>query len=338
MLNWGLGHATRSIPLIKAFQEKGYEVFIASDGDALTFLQKEFPVNNFISLPGYNVRYPYESIFYNILSYLPNIIKAIAGENKKLKQIIKEVKPDLIISDNRYGFRNKKVYSILISHQINLQLANGFLNKTGNWMNHHLISAFDKLWIPDYENNLLSGKLSIVEDNVNHQYLGALSRFEKKEIEKKYDIAVVLSGPEPQRSHFEKIILNQFSSLNHKSIVILGKIDENKQWMLNDNVLVKSYALSGELNEILNASDLVIARSGYSTIMDLAALEKKAVLVPTPGQTEQEYLAKYLMGKKMFYSMDQKSFDINTAIQSSEEYVLPAFQDFAKVKTYSYLI
>ena len=320
ILNWGLGHATRSIPLIKAYIEKDFEVFIASDGDALVFLKKEFPDLKFYELPGYNVKYPYKSIFFNILRYLPNIFNAIIKENKEIEKIVENIKPDLIISDNRYGVRNKKVKSIIITHQINLRLANKFLTKTGTIFNERLIRLFDELWIPDLENNLLAGELSIVPDSFNYRYLGALSRFEHAEIEKKYNIAVVLSGPEPQRTYFEKKILRQFEKVNLKSIIVLGKMDEEKEWNLNDNVKVKSHALSGDLNDIINQSELIISRSGYSTVMDLFVLNKKAIFVPTPGQSEQEYLAEYLMQKKMFYSMEQELFDIDVALQKAEDY------------------
>ncbi len=320
ILNWGLGHATRSIPLIKAYIEKDFEVAIASDGDALVFLKKEFPDLSFYKLPGYNVKYPYKSIFFNILRYLPNILNAIIKENKEIKKIIESIKPDLIISDNRYGVRNKKVKSIIITHQINLRLTNKFLTKAGTILNERLIKLFDELWIPDLKNNLLAGELSIVPESFNYHYLGALSRFKYVKLKKKYDIAVVLSGPEPQRTYFEKKILNQFENMSLKSIIVLGKMDEEKEWYLNDKVKVKSHALSDELNDILNRSELIVSRSGYSTVMDLVVLKKKAVLIPTPGQSEQEYLAEYLKQKKMFYCMDQELFDINIALKKAEDY------------------
>ena len=320
VLNWGLGHATRSIPLIRAFIENDFEVSIASDGDALKFLKKEFPDLSFYDLPGYNVKYPYRSIFFNILRYSSNIIKAIVKENKEVKKIVENIKPDLIISDNRYGVRNKKVKSIIITHQVNLRLTNKFLTKAGTILNERLIKLFDELWIPDMENNLLAGELSIVPESFNYHYLGALSRFKYAKLKKKYDIAVVLSGPEPQRSYLEQKILDQFTKVNLKSIIILGKIDEDKEWKLNDYVKVKSHALSGELNEILNQSELIISRSGYSTILDLAVLQKKAVLIPTPGQSEQEYLAKYFKKKNIFYFVEQKNFDLSLALKNSETY------------------
>jgi len=320
ILNWGLGHATRTIPLINAFIENDFEVIIASDGDALLFLKEEFPELGFFNLPGYNVKYPYKSIFFNILKYLPNILYAIIRENKEVKKISKIVGPSLIISDNRYGFKSKNIKSIIITHQINLQLVNKILSKAGSALNRKLISSFDELWIPDLKNNLLAGELSKVPFGIKHQYLGPLSRFKFFDSDKKYEIAVVLSGPEPQRSILEEIILEQFAKVKMKSIIILGKINEKKEWYLNDNVKIKNYALSYELNEILNQSELIISRSGYSTIMDLAVLQKKAVLIPTPGQSEQEYLATFFKNKNIFYSVQQDNFDLGIAIKKSKLY------------------
>lgn len=320
VLNWGLGHATRSIPLINTFIENDFEVIIASDGEALMFLKKEFPQNTFYVLPGYNVRYPYKSIFFNIVKYLPNILKAIFNENKIVKKLVDDIAPDLIVSDNRYGFRNNNIKSILITHQVTLQLSNKFLTTIGTVMNKMLIRLFDELWIPDLNNNLLAGDLSKVSKRFNYKYLGALSRFKYVNVEKKYDVAVVLSGPEPQRSYLQDIILKQFEDVKMKSIIILGKIGEENEWNLNDNVKVKSYALSDELNEIFNCSSIIISRSGYSTILDLAVLRKKAILIPTPGQSEQEYLARYFKKNKIFYYEKQEKFDLKRSLEKSKSY------------------
>ena len=322
VLNWGFGHATRSIPIIDSFLQKNCKVHIASDGDALEFLKKEYPELTIHELPGYGVSYPYLSILLNIFKSSFSILTAIRNEYLITKKLVAQINPNVIVSDNRYGFRSNTVKSILISHQVNIQLGNIILSKLADVFNHFLIKKFDELWIPDYnDQNRLAGKLSLPLKSMRHKYIGPLSRFKYQERKLKYDIAVVLSGPEPQRTKFEKIILKQMAVIGKESIVIRGKLSSDGDYYLNSNVLVRNYVLSKELNDIINESELVISRSGYSTIMDMVVLGKKAIFVPTPGQTEQEYLAKYLGGKKLYYFQKQEDFNLMDAIENVREYI-----------------
>ncbi len=321
ILNWGLGHSTRSIPIIDSFLLKKYVVHIASDGEALTFLKKEYPKLIFHNLPGYNISYNYNSIVLNVIISSFSIFNAIYKEKAAINSIVQKIKPDLIISDNRYGARSSTIKSVLITHQLNIKLNNVLLAKWGTGFIRYLIRKFDEIWIPDFSGiSRLSGELSAVNASEKFKFIGPLSRFNPAKSAKKYDIAVVLSGPEPQRSIFEKIILAQLNSFDKKVIVIRGKVKEQCSYALNDNVEVKNYLLSQELNEVICQSDIIISRSGYSTIMDLAVLGKKAILVPTPGQTEQEYLAKYLKKKRFYYSCCQNDFDLKKSLEKSKEY------------------
>lgn len=321
ILNWGLGHATRSMPIIDSLIKLNCNVKIASDGEALEFLKKEYPTLDFYNLPGYNVKYPYKSIVFNIFLYSYSIIKAIIYEYFITKQIVQTFKPDLIISDNRYGFRSPKIRSILISHQINLELGNSTISKVGSWFNKILIRKFDKLWIPDIDDDKrLAGKLSIVENSINHQYIGLLSRLKPKVEKEKYDIAVVLSGPEPQRTKLENLLIKQLSNYIGKIILIKGKVLENENFKLNPNFEIKSHVLSKELNDIINQSKLIISRSGYTTVMDLVILGSKAIFIPTTGQTEQEYLANYLKENKLFYSEVQDKFNLEKSLEEVKDY------------------
>ncbi len=323
VLNWGLGHATRSIPIIKRYLDDGWDVHIASDGEALSFLKKEFQGLTYHDLPGYNVQYPYSSIVLNILRSSFPILKTIKAELKKTKEICAAIKPELIISDNRFGVRHPSINSIFISHQINLKSNSRLLSFLGTAINVNYINKFDKLWIPDFEDERsLAGELSTINTDssrfikikIPYQYIGALTRFKFEKVDKKYDIAVVISGPEPQRTKLEKLILKQVVEVDKKIIVILGRVGEYVAYEIGDNIIVKSYVLSSELNDIINSSDIVVSRSGYTTVMDLSLLGKKAVFIPTPGQTEQEYLAYYLKAKGLFYSQKQSEFNLREAI------------------------
>ncbi len=320
ILNWGLGHATRSVPLIDAFLVKKYDVHIASDGESLDFLKKEFPKLKFYSLPGYNISYTHDSILKNVLQSSASILSAIFKEKYVINSIAEKINANLIVSDNRYGARSKKIRSVLLTHQLNIRLKSSILSKLATGFIRHLINKFDEIWIPDFcDSNSLSGELSI-NDFDNVKFIGPVSRMRSIDLEKKYDIAVVLSGPEPQRTNFEKIVLAQLKDFEKKVIVVRGKINEEGGYYLNDNVEVKSYLLSKELNKVINQSDIVISRSGYTTIMDLAVLGKKAIFVPTPGQTEQEHLAEYLKEKKFYYSCIQDDFDLRIALEKSKNY------------------
>jgi len=321
ILNWGLGHATRSIPVIKLFLSKNYIVHIASDGEALLFLQKEFPQLEFHTLPTYGISYPYRSILLNVLSSGFSIYRAIYRERAMIESLVKKIKPDLIISDNRYGAWSKEVRSVIMTHQLKIILGNRLLSLFATGFIKGMVNKFDIVWIPDYNNsNSLGGELSKAYSKSKYIYIGPLSRFYPIKLEKKYDIAIVLSGPEPQRTKLEAIIIEKLKNIDKKVILVRGKVEDGEDYYMYDRVKVVNYMLSEDLNNLLNQSELIIARSGYSTIMDLAVLGKKAILIPTPGQTEQEYLAKHLTDKKIYYSVSQSEFDLEKALEKISEY------------------
>jgi uncharacterized protein (TIGR00661 family) len=318
-LNWGLGHATRCIPIIDKLIELGAEVLLASDGRALSLLEKEYPDLETFKLPGYEVRYEGAGMIWNIAKQLPKISRAILAERKVIKEIVKEENIDIIISDNRYGCRNKLTKNIFITHQINIAIPNRRLEIITNKINYHLINLFDKCWIPDFEGNQsIAGNLS--KSEADHLYIGPLSRFVFKTSIKEYDLIAVLSGPEPQRSILEEKIIAQLKLLNIKTLIVQGKTEKSKQVDITKNIRIVSFLTSRDLNAAILKSDIVLARSGYSTIMDLAALRKKAILIPTPGQTEQEYLAKRLSEQHIFFSQKQEDFDLKLALKESDKF------------------
>jgi len=320
-LNWGLGHASRCIPIIRNLEKLGAEVLIASDGVALDLLKKEFPKNTFFELPGYNVNYEGKNFGWAMLRQSSKILAAIAKENKALKSIVKENSIDAVISDNRFGCYSKTVPSVFISHQLNLIAPAKIMEKPANVMNRFLMDNFQKIWIPDLpgEPNL-AGKLSHGHD-LEAEYLGVLSRMENFKTEKKYDVAVVLSGPEPTRSSFELEIFRQALSLEDKQFIIVRGMPERwEYYFMKPHMEVVSFMTSKMLNETMLAADMIIARSGYSTVMDLFKLQKPALLVPTPGQTEQEYLANELSSKKLFLTQSQEELNIRKAMEEIDNY------------------
>lgn len=323
-LNWGLGHATRCVPLINFFLKKGHDVSIASDGQAFQYLVKEFPALNSFELPSYNIQYPESgNMVMKMLFQLPKIYSAINREHKALEQIIAKNKFDLIISDNRYGMWNRDAVSIFLTHQLFIKSpykpGEYFLNK----INHRFIGRFDQCWIPDFENEKenLSGNLSHSEkENLKRIFIGPLSRFSEMEcnhVPEDIDLLVILSGPEPQRTILEKKIISQLNNSEMNSVVVRGTSEKSESSSIS-KIQIKHQLNTNELADLICRSKIILCRSGYSSIMDLCTLGKKAILIPTPGQTEQEYLAGYFLKRKIFFSIPQEKLNIKEAIRQSE--------------------
>ncbi|PJB13119.1 MAG: glycosyltransferase [Flavobacteriales bacterium CG_4_9_14_3_um_filter_40_17] len=313
-LNWGLGHATRCIPIIRALLKNGYRPLLASDGVALSLLQKEFPELDSIELASYNIEYAKNGKFFKskLLLDMPKMICAIMRERKFVKQLVDEGKIHGIISDNRLGVYDKRIPSIFITHQLNVLTGN--TTYLTSKMHHWFIKKFNECWVPDFEEaDNLSGRLGHLKNkNIKILYIGPLSRFEKNDTEKIYDLMVILSGPEPQRTMLEDKLFNEIKSYQGKVLFIRGKIEAKQEIFNFLNTTVYNFMTSGELEKAINASDLVLSRSGYTTIMDLAKLEKKAFFIPTPGQYEQEYLAERLHFKGIVPSAKQAHFSIKS--------------------------
>lgn len=313
-MHWGLGHATRCIPIIRALLEQKFNVLLASDGAALLLLQKEFPQLVGIELPSYNISYPNNPIFFKwkMLLQFPRIQKTIALERKVIKKFVSENKIHGIISDNRFGVRSDKIPSVFITHQLNV--LTGSTSFFSSRMHQRIIRKFDVCWVPDMDEPLinLSGKLGHLKNNhLRVKYIGVLSRMKKKEIQKTIDILILISGPEPQRTALEEMLMPLFEKSDKRILMIRGVVEENQKWGYFGKIKVVNYMTSSELEETLNKSEVILCRSGYTTIMDLTVLEKKAFFIPTPGQYEQEYLAKHLKKLGVVPFCNQNKFDLD---------------------------
>ena len=316
-LDWGLGHASRCVPIAKALEKEGYEVVFAASGRPLELLIQEFPKNDFIKLEGYNISYPKNGqMALSMLSQLFKIWKGIRQEHKQLQQIIDDYNIDGVISDNRYGLYSKKVPCVFVTHQ--LQIQSPIFSESLQKINFKYIQKFDECWVPDSDTHQLSGQLSKANNSpFKCQYIGALSRFESLEKTEDLDVLAIVSGPEPQRSIFEELLRKQLTASKFKAVLVLGKTEENKEEKIGNLNLV-SHLNAKSLNQQMVNANVVISRSGYSTVMDIAKLHKKAIFVPTPGQTEQLYLAKYFYDKNVAFAMHQKELDIQHAFQKVE--------------------
>lgn len=328
-LGWGLGHATRCIPIIRFLLQKNAEVIIAADGRALELLKQEFPQLQFIHFKGYDITYPSSgSMAYKMMLMVPKILKGIKEEHLVLEKIISKRAIDIVISDNRYGCWNKKVKTIFITHQLMIKspIAEFVLHKKVL----SYVQNYDECWVPDLENNNLSGDLAHKYPLPgNALFIGPLSRFVHLpsakgtvDVENRpscYDLMAIISGPEPQRSIFEKMVTEQVQQSNLQALLILGT-PELKNKTESKNIKTISHLGIPEMQQEIINSKIIIARSGYSTIMDMAALGKKAIFIPTPGQTEQEYLAESLKNKRIAYFQKQSEFDLQQALKESENY------------------
>lgn len=309
-LDWGIGHATRCTPIIEYLVEIGLNVIIAAENRPLNFLKIEFPSLTFIEFPNYNITYPKSrNMICKMLIKLPSILKGIYKEHYFLKYAIKKYKIDAVISDNRYGMWNRNLPCVFITHQLNIILPKSvqFLSPIIKMVNRFFMNKFDEVWIPDDEKLNLSGKLSKSKKlKKPAQHIGILSRFGRKEGSglKKYPVLALISGPEPQRSMFEEKIINTLLEVGKKAIILRGVTETSKEKQLG-NIEIINHLQTGKLEELILGAEKIICRPGYSTIMDLVTLGKNAILIPTPGQTEQEYLAKHLSKESYFITIKQ---------------------------------
>lgn len=328
-LNWGLGHAARCIPVIDNLISEGYHPILASDGNALELLKKEFPQLTVLELPSYKIQYPEngEDFKWKMIKSLPKMLDAIAEEKKLVKKWVKEFDLCGIISDNRLGVYSKKVPSVFMTHQLNVLTGNTSWITTK--MHQQIIKKFDECWVPDFENEPnLSGRLGHVENpDFYVKYLGPLSRFNKEERPKKYDLMVLLSGPEPQRTLLENRLKNEIQNCRKNTVFIRGKVQAKQEINQVGKVTYYNFMTTSELQHALNESELILCRSGYTTVMDLAKLQKSCFFIPTPGQYEQEYLAEKFEQEKLVPYSNQDDFKIEFLKDISSYSGLPTFTE-----------
>ncbi|HEX5624923.1 MAG TPA: glycosyltransferase, partial [Saprospiraceae bacterium] len=324
--HWGLGHVTRTIPVIRYFLQRADQVVLASSGAGSELLRKEFPLLQVYELPDYGITYPFKSMYLNIGLHFIRMHVAIWKEHWAVRRICRKEGIDLIVSDARLGASQKGIASVIISHHLHFSLGFSFVEWCcDTWMRLFYLS-FDQLWIPDLEGPVnLSGDLAHRYRSKKHYFIGALSRFRKKKLNVRYDYAFVLSGPEPQRSYLENRILDQVARLYpSKCILVRGSSQAprtREELVLKyPDLEVRDLVTSEELNDIMCASGLIVCRSGYSTLLDLYAIEKPALLIPTPGQPEQEYLAEELMRKKMFFMVSQDELILSRDVFLARDY------------------
>jgi len=350
-LNWGLGHSTRDIPIIRELLRHGHEVTIATSGNALALLKKEFPDCNFVVFEDYPAPYSATRFFLpKFVASIPILLKAMADERRNLAEILSRDSYDLIISDNRMGVFSDRIPSYFITHQLRFSLPEYLWPfEVGTlYVNALFHTRFLGVIVPDVQPNgkSLSGKLSSSGINATTSrtyYSGILTSTEKIKVDQDLDYLIIVSGPEPQRTKLQEIVLKQAARLPGQKVVLLGSPQKESHYQLDPNTMVHSYVSTEEKVELMNRARFLISRSGYTTMMEMAELDKKqGLFTPTPGQTEQEYLSKYYKKQGWFLSRSQYKLrfpdDVEVAMkysgfpkmQKTSENVKRLYQDVLK--------
>jgi hypothetical protein len=317
-LNWGLGHASRCVPLISQWLEEGHEVVLGGDGESLTLLRQHFPQLRYIPLAPLRLRYSKgKQQVWAILKHMPCLLLWAFKDHLLLRAVLRTEFFDRVVSDNRFGLYNKITECIYITHQLHI-----FLPKGWRWAEHiasllhaRIYARYNKVWVPDYAERVhsLAGELSHTDNNATTpaiEFIGPLSRFSSDYIQKHsqavqpdntYTIVAVLSGLEPQRTLLERELMSRYQGAEERVLIVQGLVNRPNTRIKHANITTVPHMSDRDLASALRGAKHIIARSGYSTIMDLHALgllktkgqpiKTSIELIPTPGQPEQEYLA-----------------------------------------------
>lgn len=289
VLNWGLGHATRTEVVIREALSRGAEVHIASDGDALAVLMKSFPKGVFHVLSDYRIRYrPGILNLPSLLLTMPRVLRLHKRDIKTISDLHLRYQFDGVISDNRPAGFLPNVPAVYMTHQ--LKIRGGWLSSLLSYGHFQMYRKYHEVWVPDTEDRALSGDLSLpFSSKIPLRFIGPLSRLERVEQTASIPWAAVLSGPEPLRSQWEEELMKVRDELPKGGVIVRGKPEDGES--TNDTII--NYLDREGLSQLYANASVIVCRSGYSSLMDLLAFNKKALLVPTPGQSEQKYLANH---------------------------------------------
>jgi len=321
-LDWGMGHTTRCIPIIHQILHLGHIPVFAGNEFQCSYIEETFGVIENIHLKGYNILFPGGII--PLIKQIPGILGSIKKEHKWLLHNVQKLKINGIISDNRYGLYHPEIPNVILTHQLRIQSGIGnFADTIIQNLHYRFLQRFNEQWIvdnPDERN--IAGKLSHPEKlPTTTKFIGLLSRFNStlstKEVAN--NLLIILSGPEPQRTILSDKLWQQIQTFKGSIVFIEGTQNKKSDRIATKNIRHFDYLTHEAMAPLLHESEIVICRSGYSTIMDLLAMGKKAILIPTPGQTEQEYLGKYLNDSGIFLCMSQETFDLQKAVDTCKQ-------------------
>ncbi len=324
-LSWGLGHATRDLPIIRYLLERGHHVTVAAEGRALSLLSRELPQCDFEELKDYPPPYTASRHFVpKFLAMAPAMLWAIEKESVHVRRLLRKRPFDLILSDNRFRVRSRHIPSFVISHQLRFMTPPSLraLELIPEFFNYLYLSPFDRVIVPDAADPVqnLSGRLShdmrLMDVGRKVYYAGILSSVARMDVAEDVDLFISISGPDPPRAQMEQIILAHVAEVPGRRIEIaLGKPEVTETRRIDGRITVHGFLDRAGQQEMLNRARMVVCRSGYTTVMELAELGKRALFIPTPGQTEQEYLARYYAERGYFHAVSQYELDLPRDIE-----------------------
>ena len=318
------------MPIIHDCIEKGHLVTIAADGAQKKLLQYYFPHHTYVMVPKYNIRYSKKAWWlpFTLFFQLPKMALAIYKEHQWLQANMHLF--DHVISDNRYGLFNSQLTTTFITHQLIVKAPFAWSEKIIQKVQYYFINKFSECWVPDtldYPGFAADLSHPAVMPKIPVTYIGPLSQFSVLQNASatvppiKYKYCFLLSGPEPQRTMLQNLMESGAARLHELSILIEGRpSDLPNHYQIKESLTKLRYARGQDLLDIIMQSEFVVCRSGYSTLMELLPLHKKMILIPTPGQTEQEYLAKSLANRQMAVTLDQSTFDLATLNEKADKH------------------
>jgi spore coat polysaccharide biosynthesis predicted glycosyltransferase SpsG len=339
-LEWGLGHAARMIPIVNKLRQMDHNIIVASGEEHLALFKKEIPDITTILFTGFKPAYS-KSVpqFYSLLFKGPSLLFHIIREHSALKQLIRKHNIDIVISDNRFGLWNKNIKTVYVTHMplIPFPKPLRFLEFFGIILHGLIIKKYTFCYIPDLPGEMnLSGRLSHgLKLPSNVRFIGVLSRFSDhvsntKQVNSEHN-TVILSGPEPQRGILKKKLIPALKEQSLPTIFLEGRPDLKNDIYTDKNLVFYNHIVTSEMAEIIKGSQKIFTRSGYTTIMDLICLNCTALLIPTPGQTEQEYLAEYLSEKGWFVSTTQNQTEDGIKIEQKKSELMNQFNEKSSV-------
>lgn len=334
-LDWGTGHTTRCIPIIRHLLSTGHLVTVAGNKAQKTLLKKNFPRLNVVHLKGYEVTYSKKkrNFLPKLLLQLPRLAATIRQEHTWLHNYVRDHQVDGIISDNRYGCFHHRVPSVIITHQLQIMTGMGTVaDRLLRRIHYKYLAQFKECWIPDVAGtpNLAGGLSHPVSVPEHAVYIGILSQMQPASDQLPADyLLVLLSGPEPQRTQLSDILWRSVQTVQQQVVFVEGSATAGYRSDIPAHISYHLQLDATALQPLLEGASLVICRSGYSTLMDLVLLNKKAILIPTPGQTEQEYLSRELHQQGIFSAADQSSFQLEKELVAAESFPFhrPAMTD-----------
>jgi UDP-N-acetylglucosamine transferase subunit ALG13 len=317
------------IPLARKLQEADNNILVGSGRELQQFFRNELSEITYIDFQGFKPSYSrFLPQYLSLLLRTPALVFQIVSEHFRLKKIIRENQIDILISDNRFGLWNRNIKTVYVTHQPRIPFPEKlrFLEWTGIVFHRFFIRRYSFCFIPDLPGKLnVSGRLSHdVKLPGNVKYIGILSRFMFGTLPggtNKADFqhnVIILSGPEPQKEILRKKLVKILKDIEPCTVILEGKPGSSSEATRTGNIISYNHLSSGEMQNIITSSSCIITRSGYTAIMELISLNRSALLIPTPGQTEQEYLARYLSEKGWFITVSQKSLDNELVFQSGK--------------------